>query len=164
MSDLIRDALSEALRRHGLTAQQMGAEIHAPDDLVIRPAVNLHSAEPDSVTLQLDITTSSPLLAPREIADAFAGIGATRDAAEMNALAKFLLGSFHVLIEALSRHQCESNQVDWVSWHRPDYEWRVCMGPLLTHSLAEHTGNETYPAFIEKLRGLFLASAPPGAH
>lgn len=106
-------AIAEALLAHGIPAREVRSCVHV-GELQIRAFTEVGTRQNDRLTIQLDVVTEAPGLGlASPIVDSFAGVGATDLDAEKNAFGKFLLGSFHVLAEALLPHQCESRQVEW---------------------------------------------------
>ncbi len=165
MSTFLTEAIDLASRTHGLATNRAGEWVELDGGaLRIRPQVHPHSRSDDRIALQIDFVVEAAALGHLQLVDSFAGIGNTQEAAERDAFGKFLLGSFHVIIEALSSHVCDSNQIDWLRLATPDRAWRVCSGTLLTQSNGPHTASPQYQAFFEKLQQLFLSAEPGKPH
>ena len=159
------EAVELAANAHGLTAKHVDGWIELDGGaLRIQPQVRPHSRTEDQVTVQLNIVVEARALGDLPLVDSFAGIGSNEEAAERDAFGKFLLGSFHVIIEALTVHVCDSDQIDWLRVAAPDRAWRVCSGVLLTQSNGPHTASPQYQAFFEKLQELLLSAEAGKPH
>lgn len=163
MSERILEMLRATFAAHGLPAERAGAALAITDGLVVEPRVFTREGVSGTFQVQVDFAIASPRLGGREFLDSFAGIGGSLESAEKNAFEKFLIGSFHVIAEALTGH-VGNEQVEWEDWPGAAYGWRVCSGPLLALATREDAGIEGYPAFFDKLSGLFRREADPGPH
>jgi hypothetical protein len=164
MSERILEQLRATFAAHGLPAERAGNALAAGDGLVVEPRVFTREGVSGTFQVQVDFVISSPRLGGREFLDSFAGIGGSLESAEKNAFEKFLIGSFHVIAAALTRHERKSEQIEWEDWKGAAHGWRVCTGPLLTLATREDAGIEGYPAFFGKLSELFCREAGPGPH
>ena len=164
MSELLIDALDAALRAHGLASERRGAVLHSQDGLTLEPRILPRETAPGASQVQVDFAVESPLLNGLTLLDSFAGIGDSSESAERNALQKFLMGSFHVIVEALTRHRCNEDQVQWEDWTAAQHGWRVCTGPLLAVATRDDAGIEGYPEFFAQLAELFRARVSSGPH
>jgi hypothetical protein len=165
MSEWILSAISEAFRAHGIESKIESSCVEVGSALRVHPSTEVHKREPDIVTIQLDIRTEATLLGrSNPFVDSFAGIGATETDAEKNALEKFLLGSFHVVAEALTTHECGSEQVEWEDWKTRTTSWKVCSGPLLTQATVESRTKSQYGEVLSKIQDQFLRQSEPGPH
>jgi hypothetical protein len=164
MSDTILDALCEAFTGHGLACEHRDGAACIQDGLVILPRIAPGESANGAISVQLDLEIQSPRLNGTAMLDSFAGIGATREEAEKNAFGKFLLGSFHVLTEALTSHRCGDEEVEWEEWQGADHAWKVCSGPVL--QVATHHGASVggFQEFYDQLSERFTRSMPPGPH
>ena len=164
MSERLLGALQDIFTGHGIAAERSGAAIHAQDGLKIEPRVFERGEVQGTVQVQVDFAIESPRLSGIPFLDSFAGIGETHDQAEINAGAKFMQGSFHVLAEALTTHRCDHPQADWEEWQGAGFSWRVCTGPVLMISTRSGTHIEGLPEFMPQLTGLFCATMSAGPH
>ncbi len=164
MTERILDMLRATFDAHGLPAERAGKTLAVRDGLVIEPRVFTREGVSGTFQVQVDFAISSPRLGGRELLDSFAGIGGSLESAEQNAFEKFLIGSFHVVAEALTTHECGSEQVEWEDWQGAAHAWRVCSGPLLTVSTREEAGIEGYPRFFGRLSELYSREIAAGAH
>lgn len=99
------------------------------------------------------------------LVESHAGSGPTREAAIGSAFLKFLLGSFHVILEALAEHTCSEEQGVWHRWTAESSEWRLCAGPVVCQSNGNHdTLSQSMESFIAELQPLFASLAPTAAH
>jgi hypothetical protein len=163
MSVIFRDVMSSALEAHSIAYVVRNDAVELPDSSVSFSAkVQNGPAQTNGVLLQLDVTTSAPLLGGRVIQQSFAGLGDDRKSAEHNAFGKFLLTSFHVILSGLASHSCEQDGTEWSVWGSGDAQWRVCDSPLIMQG-----GDPTtvgYPAYVKRLEALFVRQASQGLH
>ncbi len=164
MSERILEMLRTTFASHGLSASREAKALALSDGLVIEPRVFTREGVSGTFQVQVDFAIASPRLDGRELLDSFAGIGGSLESAEQNAFEKFLIGSFHVVVEALTTHECDSEQVEWEDWKGAAHGWRVCSGPLLTLATREDVGIEGYPRFHNRLAELYSREVPAGAH
>jgi hypothetical protein len=157
--------LHDALGHHGLESVKQSNRISIEGGRLEFIADTFkHETSDDSVTLSLEVTASSPLLEGRSIVETFASNAATEDRALADTFYKFLLGSFHVLIEALTSHQCDEVQAELEHWTNRETTWDAYSGPLLTQSPSASTLAPAYPEFMAELTTLFLSQASRGPH
>lgn len=164
MSEFLLGAIETAFNGHGIAAHRAGDQIHVGDALKLEVGFQQHPRADNTVILQVDFKTTSALLGERGIVDSFAGVGTDERSAQANAFSKFLMGSFHVIAEALTPHPCDSNQVDWLTWSGAHHSWRVCSGALLTQGTGMSRLAPDYEQLLLKLRGEFEAAAGAGPH
>ena len=158
-------AISDAFAAHGMASNAVGSLVRVGEDLRIRVRCHLRTQRQDGATIQLDIETETDALgASSPLMDSFAGIGPTQRDAAKNAFGKFLIGSFHVMAEALTSHRCDSGQVEWEDWLAPGAGWKVCSGPLLTQATKECRTSSQYGDVLARIRELFVLQAEPGPH
>src|SRR5262245_2352043 len=127
-------AIQEAFVGHGLQAQRVENAVSVQDGLWLAPFAQVVKPDEGDCRVQVVVRVVSTRLGNLVLDDSFAGLGKSLEEAEKNAFSKFLVGSFHVVAEALTNHRCDSQQVDWVHWKGPTSSWSVCQGPLLTQS------------------------------
>lgn len=141
-------------------------DILSVDDgrLELQAEIFEREAPAGSHTVVLELHAYSNLLGGRSIVECFAGVGSTRDQAISDAFGKMLLGSFHVLIEALTNHACDAGQAEVEHWVGSGGSWQVFSGPLLTQHSGISTLSSTYPSFFSELNSLFIKTIPPGPH
>jgi hypothetical protein len=165
MSDFFLRAIHEALLAHGLASEIAEDCVISQDGLRLEPRVfPRETSAANTSLLQLDVAIDSPLLEGGELLDSFAGMGESPEAAEKDAFHKFLIGSFHVVIEALTNHKCDHDQVEWEEWTGVAGKWRVCSGPLLTHGAPDSQLSPSYGSLLEKLTNLYSRQITPGPH
>ena len=156
-------ALHEAAVDHGLAA-----ELHADHVSVAGGSLRLEAYLYDRTvteerhTLTLEIRAYSALLGAAPVCELFAGVGETREQAASNAFFKMLLNTFHVLIETLTPHQCDSQQVEIEDWRGSQGAWKVHTGPMITQG--QGPLQEEMPAFLADLQVLFEDTVSPGPH
>ena len=161
----ISSAIADAFKAHGLESCVSGTSVYVGSDLQVDASTRVHTRRPDGVTIQLDVrATADRLGRSSPIFDSFAGVGENEIEAEKNAFRKFLVGSFHVLAESLTDHKCDSEQVEWETWHAPSASWKVCSGPLLTQATVECRTQVQYGDALTEIQNQFLRQAEPGAH
>ena len=159
MSERLLDSLQRALEAHGLRSQIEGGRVSVQDGLTVEPRVLERG-----VQVQVDFAVQSPRLGGAGLLDSFAGVGADRESAELNAFNKFLAGSFHVLIEALTDHRCDNEEVDWDDWSGANGSWRVCMGPLFLLATRNGARLEGFDDFFPTVERAFCEKAGGGPH
>ena len=164
MSEVLLDFLQASLAAHGLGCQRAGGTIRAQDGLTLEPRVFPREAVQGTAQTQVDFVIESPRLQGVPILDSFAGVGDTAENAEKNAAGKFLQGSFHVIVEALTTHSCDSEQVEWEEWSGTGHGWRVCSGPLLLIASREGARISGFEEFFPQLNTLFSQSMAAGPH
>lgn len=165
MSERACESVLVAVQAHGLACVSHGDyfEVDA-GNLWIRPDVYVKEENAAHVRVVLEVTAVSHLIGDEPIREAFAGSGVSIEAATTQAFGKFLLGSFHVLIEGLTSHRCESAQAEIEQWGSDDGGWTVYSGPLLTqHSSGSLIGPD-FAAFFSQLQVLFESEVLPGPH
>jgi hypothetical protein len=164
MSDWLLDALREAFVTHGLEGDVADGVLALPDHLRVEPRVSERDGINGAAQVQVDFAIESPRLA-QPMVDSFAGVGASREEAERNALGKFLHGSFHVIAESLTSHRGDADQVDWDEWTAAGgHAWRVCSGPVLFVATRGGARIEGFEDFHDALSALFSRSMPAGPH
>jgi hypothetical protein len=114
--------------------------------------------------VQVDFAVASPRLNGVPFLDSFAGFGSTSEEAEKDAFAKFLTGSFHVIVESLTTHTCDEKQVEWVTWSGSGARWRTCEGPLITNSTHADAKVRGYSEFFPRLVRALESNLPSGPH
>jgi|SRR3954468_889743 hypothetical protein len=159
MSERLLDSLQRAFEAHGLRSHIDGGRVSVQDGLTVEPRVHERGEQ-----VQVDFAVESPRLAGVGLLDSFAGVGADRDAAELNAFDKFLAGSFHVLVEALTDHRRGDAQVDWDDWSGVNGSWRVCMGPLFLLATRNGARLGGFDEFFPAVEREFCAKATAGPH
>jgi hypothetical protein len=172
MSELLLDALLRCCGSHGIGAERAGGLVRAQDGLTLEPRVSTREPPAGSaqVQVQVDFAVQSPRMGAVPFLDSFGGLGATREAAELNALQKFVQGSFHVIVESLTTHSCppgdgEADAVEWEDWvGESGAAWRVCTGPLLILATREGARIDGFGEFFPALTDLFRARVSPGPH
>lgn len=164
MSEFLLEALNMSLASHGLPCERESEGIRTRDDLCIEPRVFPRPARAGTVMIQVDFAVTSPRMDGVLFLDSFAGFAPTRDEAEKDALGKFLRGSFHGIIEALTTHACDSQQVEWEHWRGAGGEWRVCLAPVLLQSANAGERIGGFQEFFAQLVRLFESRMPCGPH
>ncbi len=163
--DTVTQFIHQAFVAHGIQSSVAEGWASVQNTLRTRATVEVKNRRADNLTIQLNvITEATALAASGPIVDRFAGIGDSEEAAVKNAFEKYLRGSFHVIAEALTPHQCDQTQVDWLQWKNTNGSWRVCSGPLVTLGTGECSIAAQYEPVLHRLRDAFLASAQPGSH
>lgn len=135
--EVLLHAVSQALIAHGVDSRIEAGRVIAKELLFFVDA-RLHAEHPNSVIFQVAFGTQTPGLQERVIWNAFAGVGPDARSAKLNAFEKFLLGPFHVLLSALTSHQCEQGGEAWSE--RRDASgrsWRVCDSALVTQGFSD---------------------------
>ncbi len=162
---MITAHLKTVLESHGLSVTERG-DILSVDDgrLELRAEIFDREDHAGSHTVVLELQASSDLLGGRPIVECFAGVGSSRDKAVSDAFGKMLLGSFHVIIEALTSHACDEEQAEIEHWTRSDGSWQVFSGPLLSQHSGASTLSSSYPSFISQLNSLLIKTILPGPH
>lgn len=157
--------LHEALKLHGLEADRVGNRILIEGGrLQLEADTQRYETPDDSVTLSLEVRAFSDALPGGPILETFASNAATEALALSDAFSKFLLGSFHVLIETLTSHECTEEQTQVERWANDSAAWDIYSGPLLTQSVGASTMATTYPEFMAALTTMFQERASNGSH
>lgn len=157
--------LQEALQMHGLEAARVGDRLSVEHGrLQFEADTQIHAASDGSVTLSLEVRAFTDALPGGPILETFANNAATEALALSGAFSKFLLGSFHVLIESLTSHECAEEQAQVERWANDGAAWDVYSGPLLTQSVGASTMATNYPDFMAALTTMFQETAPIGSH
>ncbi len=165
MNDRALESVILAVRGHGLPCVSHGEYCEVDGgNLWIRPDVYIKGEGEGGARLVLEIKAVSHQIGDSPILEAFAGSGATVEAAINQAFGKFLLGSFHVLIEALTSHKCETEQAEIEEWLGEDKRWTVYSGPLITQHSSDSLIGPDFPAFFAQLQNLFEKEVPSGPH
>lgn len=158
-------AIHQAFVGHGIDARVDSATVIVGDRLLVQAESIVRSESDRGVMTQLTVVAESVVLGRSgPLIDRFAGIGPTLAAAEANAFEKFIRASFHVIAEALSAHQCDSDQVEWEEWTGLGKSWRVCSGPLFAIGSNGCLTTSQYASVLDCLRGIFEREAEPGPH
>lgn len=167
MSEWLLNALREAFLAHGLEGGITEGGLALPDQLRLSPRVSVRDTAHGPVQLLVDFTIESPRLA-RPMIDSFAGVGATREAAEQDACGKFLQGSLHVIAGSLTDQRRDAGPADWDEWTSGNapgsHAWRVCSGPVLSVATRGGARIEGFDSFFEELSALFARRMPAGTH
>lgn len=164
MKESITDALVLAIEAHGLSVQREGDTLLVDEGRLILNADVFENDKAARTTVVLELQARSPLLGERPIIECFVGIGDSPEDASGDAFNKMLLGTFHVLVEALTRHACDDGQVDIEHWEGETTSWRAFVAPLLTHHSSTSALAGTYSTLFVGLQDLFRRTAPPGPH
>ena len=164
MSEQLLEYLQVSLTSHGVPCERSGKAIHAQDGLVIEPRVIPRDSVAGTAQVQVDFAVESPRLAGLPFLDSFAGVADTAENAERNAFSKFLQGSFHVIAEALTTHECGQDQVEWEKWSGTGHSWRVCTGPLLLIGSRAGSRIEGFGEFFPRLVREFSENMSAGPH
>jgi hypothetical protein len=59
-----------------------------------------------------------------------------------------------IVVEALTTHTCDQEQVEWKDWAGEGHSWRVCSGPLLLIASRAGSRIEGLPAYCATERRL----------
>lgn len=164
MSKQLLESLQVSFASHGVESESRGNVIRTPDGLAIEPRVIPRDAVGGTAQVQVDFAIESPRLPGLDFLDSFAGVGDTTENAEMNAFSKFLQGSFHVIVEALTAHTCGHDQVEWEDWTVNGHKRRVCSGPLLMIASRPGSRIDGFQDFFPRLNRLFDETMPAGPH
>lgn len=157
------ESIHTTLQLHDTPSHIAGQRVHLTGrDLAFEPRVFDGPPAKQSTIVQLDIIAYSERIAPHHINESIAGMGSDKAAAVRDALGKFLLGPFHVILTALADHSCENNPADWEHWSGPHGDWRICQGSLLL--VGPKPAPEVYAGFLEHLQSAFLSSMTPRPH
>ncbi len=127
-------------------------------EFVVRPGPEA----PNTVLLQVDFEARSPTLDGRAIRESLAGFGSTHEEALKDAFRKFLLGSFHVYLAALTGFAGKGTQAEWIAWDGAKTRWKICVAPVLVHG--GEPENSTFAGFVDLLLELFASTADSGPH
>jgi hypothetical protein len=164
MSELLLDFLQAAFVGHRLACERVGGVLKVQDGLTLEPRVFPRDEVRGTAQVQVDFAVESPRLAGVPFLDSFAGVGDSPENAQQSAAGKFLQGSFHVLVEALTSHDCDAAPVEWEDWKGPVRRWRACSGPLLLVASREGARIEGFQDFFPQLNALFREQMAVGPH
>jgi hypothetical protein len=163
MNTPFSELLSAALSAHSIVHVSIGARIELPLSSVVFEGDYLDGpVHVDTVIVQLNVSTTAPMLEGRAVRQSFAGIAADRQAAERDAFGKFLLGSFHVLLCTLAAHACDSDGTEWSIWGDGSARWRVCDSALLVQGA--DPASIDYVRYYRRLKELFVETASNNVH
>ncbi len=166
MQETVQQELHLAFTQHGIQAYEKDGALFVPAGaLEIESRVTNISSTSGKHVVSVDVVTYSPRLGTKPIVESFAGIGDSPSEAIGLAFLKFMLGTFHVLIEALSDHSCNQNQGEWFDWRLNESSWRVCSGPIISQS--EPSGEiitKQCGDFFRALEPLYLRQIKTGTH
>ena len=160
----VRSLLEQALEAHGVAAVHAGGSFRLEHGLVLTPLLHEIRAEPEPYVVSLEVLVDSPLLSGRTISEQFAGSGESRDQAVFDAFSKFLLGTFHVLLEALGGHVCDEPQAEIERWEGPSGSWNVYSGPVLAQYSTESVLFPVYTSGLSLLQQAFSGAQPGEPH
>ncbi|SEL80048.1 hypothetical protein SAMN05428989_2546 [Pseudoxanthomonas sp. GM95] len=167
MTDSVEGAqslLQRALAAHGITASAVEGVFHLQDGLRLTPLVHEMPSRTEDFVVSLEVLAESPLLQGTVISERFAGLAADKAAAVAQAFEKFLLGVFHVMLEALSSHVCEAPQAEIERWQGVDGRWRVYSGPLLTQHSSNSVLSGSYGEALKLVQREFERGQRHGPH
>lgn len=134
------------------------------DRLLLKAGYEVKPSPTQRPVATLQLQAYSAALGNRPIVETFAGAGGSPEEALNDAVGKALMGTFPVLVGALTGHTSPQGPSSIARWGRKDAAWQVHSGPLLAQHHDGFTLNEGYPAFLESLSRRFLETAPPGPH
>lgn len=164
MTDIL-ETLYGAVIAHGVVAEKFSDYIAvSQSDLVLAATIYEGNITPTTATVTLEVTARSAKIDGEQIVERFAGMGQTKDSAAANAFGKFLLGSFHVILEALANHQCSETQAEVEEWSQGTFNWTIYSGPLISQQSTESALTKSYGSFLEKLKALYCETVAPGPH
>jgi hypothetical protein len=166
MNHLLRSALSDSLTSHGVPVVEIedGTFSAYDGELVLAGSVYEHSSGPKGVLLIVEVRAASPRLGDNVIVTSFGGHGEDLQQAFAQGYVRFLSSTFHVLLEALTSHSCDSPQAEIEVWRGEDCDWRAYIGPVIAHHSGEDTLSADYSAFHTQLRSLAESSLGAGTH
>jgi hypothetical protein len=166
----MRSQIVAAARAHGLEAEIIDSHVAIDGGLRLHPFLEGHPTVRGQVVLQLNVGIEATALGDVDLVESFGASGATELDAAREAFSRFLLGSFHVIVEALGSHRCGSDQVEWLRWSGAVGTWDVCSG----NALIQAGGDESRAAIaslrsvhrgaLSSISELFVSTAPTGAH
>lgn len=165
MHTTLRFMLATALRGHSVSFSESGEWfLLERSNTSIKIEKFIRRLEPELATLVLQVTVRAAILGENEIIECFAGIGGTVEEAEKDAFNKFLMGSFHVILEALVPHSCSHAQAEIEIWKSPLAAWRVYSGPLLSQHSSTSVLSPDYGAMLNTIQTLFERSQSKQPH
>jgi hypothetical protein len=166
MQETIQQELLQAFTKHGIQTYEKDGVLFVPaGSLEIESRVTTIPSNSGKHVVRVDVATYSSRLGVKPIVESFAGIGDSPSEAVLSAFVKFLLGTFHVLIEALSDHSCNENQGEWFDWRFNEKSWRVCCGPVISQSeLSGESITKECSDFFKALEPLYLRHVKSGTH
>jgi hypothetical protein len=160
MSERLLDGLEAAFGARGIDCERDGSRLRIADSLTIEPRATRHN----DTQVQVEFAIESPRLAGVPLLDTHAGAASAPGDAEVNALDKFLQGSFDVVVEALTPHGGASDEVDWEDWRAEGHAWRVCAGPLLCVATRTGARIQGFAEFFSRLEEAFVRNVGAGPH
>jgi hypothetical protein len=166
MQENVTHELLLAFNAHGLPAHSEQSDVLVPQaNLRLESRVTALPSNTGGYLVRVDVATHSPVVGSTPIVESFAGFGDTDKSAVTGAFGKFLLGTFHVLIECLAGHSCAENQGEWFEWGDSTQRWNVCCGPVITQSEPEGAPiSDQCSAFFTALEPILLSKAAHGSH
>lgn len=154
MKSLASNLVLKAVHQHGLTGSIEDDRIIVDSGALILEA-EVFEKNKEAVLIVFEVYATSPQLNGQYIVESFAGWGKDTEAAINDAFMKFLVGSFHVLIESLVHHKCNSEQVDVKQWVNKNKTWEMYIGPTVISHSDESLLSNTYDSFANELKVLF---------
>lgn len=124
------DWLAQAFSQHGVPVERRGEQVFlGPHGLRADTRVQERGR-----AVQLDVAVQ--WRDGRWIVESFGGLGASVRAAQGEAFAAFLQGSFHVLFEAVCEGRCE-HPVETETWTVGERPYTAYLGPMATRSSSQ---------------------------
>jgi hypothetical protein len=164
LSSGLRALVREAAVSHGLPVEDTAHGILVQGDLLLDARVFTHDAVRDVVHLVVEFYARSSRLGSRELVETFSGLGNSAETAIRNGFGKFLMSTFHVLIEALLDHQCDQPQAEIEHWGAGERSWTAYVGPTLVQHGGESSLQAVYGPWVDSMKAMFESRAPAGPH
>lgn len=156
--------LSDAIGAHGIRFERSDEFVEvAGTGVRFWPQVEIKKTTVGSELVQLNVAVTGPKLGERTIWQSLVGFGDDIEAMEKNAFARFLMSSYHVILNTLADHRCEEDGTEWADWIGETAAWRVCDSPLVTMGAADPSAIR-YSIVHDEIKRAFLDDTAPGLH
>ncbi len=166
MKQTVQSELLLAFTAHGVAAHLEEDVLYlSSTEIRIRSSVEDKATVANGAMVVVHVAVFSNALGQEPLIESFAGFDNTRDAAILEAFAKFMKGTFHVLLESLCGHSCDENQGEWQVWRAPAAAWDVCCGPVVMRATDEGSAIAAQcREFIDGLSALASGFEPHQIH
>jgi len=158
--------LLRAVQGHGVRAELRDGVVIVRDGLLLLAGESVTSP-PGEGQVSWQVALRIEARVPHELRPIFedqAALGDDADRALAAAFAKFMLGAFHVLLEAFVPHSCDSPQAEVEHWHAASCTWKVFVGAGILERSGESRLPATFNELLSRLRPPFESAHAGGIH
>ncbi|HJR72468.1 MAG TPA: DUF6348 family protein [Luteimonas sp.] len=163
-SQEVESLLASTLAKHGISFDHAQGEFTVSDGLRLTVLVHERPFEAGRHSVVLEVLAEGQALEGGTISECFAGVAEAQSGAIKESYGKFLLSTFHVLIDALSVRRCDDCQSEIEYWTGNRGDWTLYSGPLLSQHSGKSLLTDAYSQLLPKLQILFEQTQPSGPH